>query len=201
MPPRDSNSDVGSGEETIDEMMEHLEPAKASKQRQAENRDQAQSKLQRSIVKRNDPAILASNFESRLEEIVENEAVTHRSSKAWRTAKIAVGAHGRLPIYYRLDGEITHTGYISDIVLEPDEETDRLEKLLEHISDADTYDNYNDELDTTNYIVTGGKRLEEPFPQSELRKLADGDPIDENYSRQPAYVRQRRGDFPDFSSF
>jgi len=189
------------GDETIDDMMEHLKSAKASKQRQAENGDQAQSQLQRSMVKRNDPAILASNFESRLEEIVENDAVTHRSGKAWRTAKIGVDAHGRLPIYYRLNGEITHRGYISDIVLEPDENTDGVEKFLDNISEEDTYENYNDQLDTTTYIVTGGERLDEPFPQSELRKLADGDNIDQGYSRQPAYVRQRQGDFPDVTPF
>ena len=36
-------------------------------------------------------------------------------------AKIGVEAHGRLPIYYRLDNLVTHTGYISAIVLDPSE--------------------------------------------------------------------------------
>ena len=113
-------------------------------------------------------------------------------------AKIGVEAHGRLPIYYRLDNLVTHTGYISAIVLDPSENTIGAEEFLRHVPDADTYSEYYDELDTTTFIVTEGQRLADPFPQSELEKLSGNGSVSENFSRQPAYVVQRPGDFPDF---
>ena len=38
---------------------------------------------------------------------------------------------------------------------------------------------------------------DDTFHQSELRKLSGNGTIAENYSRQPAYVIQRPGDFPE----
>ena len=154
--------------------------------------------LQRKIQRRTDVAVLASNFPSRLAEIEDHDAVTHRSSKRWKAAKLGVEAHNRLPVYYRSDGEITHTGYISELLLDPKENDDRAEAFLDRITDDDTYGDFNDMLDTTTYLVTGGTRLDEPFPQTALRKLSDGEPVDENFSRHPAYVIQRPEDFPEF---
>lgn len=70
-------------------------------------------------------------------------------------------------------------------------------RYVEHITEADTYSEYSDLLDTTTYIVRGGKRLETPFPQSELQLLSGDGTVSKNYSRQPAYVVQRPGDFSD----
>ena len=187
-------------DESIEDMMQHLPEAKRrdhSKTRRS-RRTSSASGLQAKIQRRTDAAVLASNYEARLEELVSNDAVTHRSGKEWKSAKAGVDAHGRLPIYYRQDGTVTHTGYISRIVLNPDENADEAEEFIKHITEDDTYEEYNDRLDTTTFLVTDGKRLEEPFPQSTLRKLSDGSTISENFSRQPAHVVQRPGDFPDF---
>lgn len=140
---------------------------------------------------------MASNHEPRLEEIEDNDAVTHRSGKRWASAKVGVDAHGRLPIYYRLDNLVTHKGYISNIILDPNENTAATEDFIEHITDADTYSDYYDQLDTTTFIVTDGQRLTDPFPQSELKKLSGSGSVSEDFSRQPAYVVQRPDDFPD----
>lgn len=186
--------------ESVDELFIHLEGAKERYQSptQTSPGNNSDTPLQNKIRQRSDAAVLASNHEPRLEEIENNDQVTHRSGKRWASAEIGVDAHGRLPIYYRLDGLVTHRGYISSIVLDPSENTDKADEFLQHITDADTYSEYYDELGTTTFIVTDGQRLADPFPQSELEKLSGNGSISENYSRQPAYVVQRSGDFPDF---
>lgn len=196
----DNESDTDASNDSIDEMMQHLDKAKEARQSSQRRRRKSKRKtgLQAKIQQRTDVAVLASNFETRLEEIVSNDAVTHRSGKIWKSAKIGVESHGRLPIYYRLDGKITHKGYISRIILNPDKNTDEAKEFIDHISEDDTYSEYHDLLDATTYIVTDGKRLDEPFPQTELEKLSGDGTIEEGYSRQPAYVLQRPDDFPKF---
>jgi len=181
-------------------MLQHLDEAKQIDEGAARKarRSRTGTGLQDKIRRRTDAAVLASNHETRLEEIADREAVTHRSGKRWKSAKVGVEAHGRLPIYYRLDGKITHKGYIDRLVLDPDEDTEGIEEFIEHITDDDTYSDYHDRLDETTFIVRGGEEIDEPFSQSELRKLSTGDPIDEDYSYQPAYVVSRPGDFPEF---
>ena len=196
----ENNSSNKKSSESLDDMMQHLEKAKQLEKpaTRRTQRNSTGSGLQAVIQKRTDAAVLASNFPTRLEEIESNDAVTHRSSKRWKSAKVGVEAHGRLPIYYRMDGQVTHKGYISRIILDPKENTAAAEEFVEHISDTDTYSEHSDRLDTTTFIVTGGERLADPFPQSELRKLSGDGRVAENFSRQPAYVVQRPGDFPNF---
>jgi hypothetical protein len=193
--PNDTESDSS---DSVEEMMQHLEEAKKNNSSSRQNRSNVTSELQAKVRSSRNAAVLASNFESRLEEIEENDAVTHRSSKPWKSAKVGVEAHGRLPIYYRLDSDVTHKGYIFHIVLNPDENTEEAEELARHISEDDTYSDHSDKLDTTTYIVTEGERLDEPFPQTELKKISGDGNIEGGYSRQPAYVHQRPDDFPDF---
>lgn len=191
---------TGDSDGAVGDMMKHLDDAKdldasdIKKRRQRKTRSGRRSPIER----RTDVAVLASNFESRLEEMVAKEAVTHRSSKVWKSAKLGVDEHGRLPIYYRSDGEVAYKGYVTRMVLNPTENAEEAEEFVQHISEGDTYGEYNDEMDRTTYIVADGERLEEPFSQSELRLLLGEGTVDENYSRQPAYVIQRPGDFPDF---
>lgn len=186
---------------SVDDMFQHLDDAKerykTAKKRDQQNRSQSFTPLQQEIRARSDVAVLASNYEARLKELEDNEAVTHRSSKAWKTAKIGVDTHGRLPIYYRQEGVVTHKGYISDIIINPDDKTAAAQNFVEHITDADTYEEYNEKLDTTTFIVTHGERFEEQFSQSELELLSGEGYVSENYSYQPAYVIPRPGDFPE----
>lgn len=197
---RDSDDELGKdGDESVDDMFQHLDDAK-ERYRTAKKREQNKSTsvtpLQQEIRARSDVAVLASNHEARLKEMEDNEAVTHRSSKVWKTAKLGFDAHGQLPIYYRQEGLVTHKGYISDIIINPSDKTAAAKKFVEHITDADTYDEYHEQLDTTTFIVTNGERLDEQFAQSELELLSGGGYVSENFSRQPAYVIQRPGDFP-----
>ncbi|SNZ12107.1 hypothetical protein SAMN06269185_1499 [Natronoarchaeum philippinense] len=124
--------------------------------------------------------------------------VTHRAGKPWTSVKAGIEAHGSIPIYYRLDGMITHKGYIDQIVIRPDDESDVPQSIRDHITVDDTYSDYHDKYDTTTFLVTNGERLDESFPQSDLERLEGDEYVDEDFSYQPAYVRQRSGDFPDF---
>src|SRR6056297_2190367 len=157
-------------DESLDSMMQHLDEAKQRETptRHQRTRSSSKSGLQAKMESRTDVAVLASNYEERLDEFAAEDAVTHRSSKAWKSAKVGYETHGRLPIYYRSDGEVTHKGYISNLVLKPEENTAKAKELLRHITDDDTYEDYNDQLDTTTFVVTDGERLEEPFSQTEL---------------------------------
>ena len=199
--------------DTIDAMFEHLETAKnrdRSSRRDGTSRRSStghpssgrsstgRSKNERLMANRPDPAVLASNHEPRLEELATLPKVTHRAGKPWTAVEAGLAAHGRLPIYYRLDGMVSYTGYITELVLRPEDESDVPQVLTDNITEADTYSDYNDKYDTTTYLVEDGRRLDEPFCQSELERLQGGRNVDENYSYQPAYVRQRDGDFPDF---
>lgn len=157
--------------------------------------------LKDDITSRSDGAVLARNYTERLDEFEKLDAVTHRSGKAWQTARAAVEAFDRYPLYYvERDGGgmVTHKGYISEIVVNPNENSEAAQQLREQISEADTYSEYNDELDTTTFLTTDGTQLEQPFHQSELELISTGNSLAENYSRQPAYVIQRPSDFSDF---
>jgi len=186
--------------ESVDDMFQHLSEAKQrdSTPRTTRSKGGGQSKIERLMSQRPDAAVLASNYEVRMQEMVELDKVTHRAGKPWTSAKAGVEAHGRLPVYYRVDGMVTYTGYIEDIVLRPEDESDVPQEMKDHITDDDTYSDFNEKYDTTTYLVSGGKRLDEPFPQSELERIQGGEYIDEDYSYQPAYIRKRDGDFPEF---
>jgi len=148
-----------------------------------------------------DGAVLARNYSTRLDEFVDLDEVTHRSGKPWTGAEAAVKKFGKYPIYYvERDGGgmVTHKGYISNMVVNPQEGDPDAEELREHISDTDTYSDYNDELDTTTFLVSEGEELKTPFHQSDLTVISTGNAVSEDLSRQPAYVKQRPGDFADF---
>ncbi|WP_276248411.1 hypothetical protein [Haladaptatus sp. YSMS36] len=195
MPDEDPSADQSTAE-SLKEMMRHLESAKKlNKERKRPKRKPRLQGLQKKMAERSDTAVLASNFPARLEELATYDAVTHRSGKPWVSAKIGVDAHGRLPIYYRQDGIVTHTGVITRIILNPNPESEEAKEFLKHITESDTYSDNFDELDKTTYIVEQGTKLAEPFPQTELIKVRNNEPIDEGYSRQPSFVFQRKGDF------
>lgn len=200
---RDNNQQGENTEESIDDMFQHLDGAKerykADKKRTRKKKSSGRTPLQQAMQSRSDGAVLASNYAVRLKEIEDNDAVTHRSGKAWTTAKIGVDTHDRLPIYYRQDGLVTHKGYITDILIHPDENTAAAKRFIDNITDSDTYDEFHEQLDTTTYIVSDGERLSEPFSQTELELLSGNGYVSENFSRQPAYVIQREGDFPELA--
>lgn len=146
-------------------------------------------------------AVLARNYPERLMEFERFDTIIHRSGKSWKTAKAGVEAWGRLPLYYaerNSGGKVTHTGYITEIAVDPSDGTDVTERLREHVSPKETYEEYADRLDTTTFLASHGERLSDPFHQSELRKLSGDGSVAETFSREPAYVKQRPVDFPDF---
>ena len=191
----------GSDDPSLSEMMEHLEPAKELRKKREVNGGRKRERRTYSGVasevrQHRNVAVLAKNYEERLEELVERDAVTHRHSKKWKAAESAIDAHGQLPIYYRTGDMVTHTGIITDLILDPDPASAEAEKFRKQISDQDTYSEYNDELDATTYLVEHGQKLDEPFPMTDLIKVSDNEPVSPGFWRgAPAYVFQRDGDF------
>ncbi|MDL0140301.1 hypothetical protein PNP85_12390 [Halobacterium salinarum] len=189
----ESTEDRESG--SLDGMMQHLEEAKKLDKSKSATSGQSWSGLQREVRKHQNVAILSKNYSERLNELVEFDAITHRSSSILRSAEAAFDAHGQLPIYYRTGDTVTHTGIITNLITEPDSDSTEAEDFRKHISQNDTYSDHNDELDKTTYIVRQGMELDDPFPMTELRKVSDSEPIDAGFWRSPAYVFQREGDF------
>lgn len=182
---------------SLDGMMQHLEDAKQRDNSNARSSKQRRrwSGLQRKVRQQQNVAILSKNYTDRLDELVEREAITHRSGSTLRSAEAAFDAHGRLPIYYRTGDTVTHTGLITALAIDPDPDSDEADAFRKQISADDTYGEYNDELDETTYIVEHGRELEDTFPMTELRKVSNNEPIDEGFWRSPAYVFHRDGDF------
>jgi len=180
---------------SLDGMMQHLEEAKNLDKSKSATSGQSWSGLQREVRKHPNVAILSKNYSERLSELVEFEAITHRSSSILRSAEAAFDAHGQLPIYYRSGDTVTHIGIITNLIIDPDPDSTEAEEFRNHISKNDTYSDHNDELDKTTYIVRQGMELGDPFPMTELRKVSNNEPIDDGFWRSPAYVFQREGDF------
>lgn len=203
----DSDEDIeDSDNSSLDEMFEHLEGAKARRKKRGSmeerrKRERRQySGLAYEVRQHRNVAVLTKNYEDRLDELVQNDAVTHRHGTEWTTAKSAIDAHGQLPIYYRTGDEVTHTGIITDILLDPDPSSTEAEKFRDQISDQDTYGEHRAELDKTTYIVERGQKLDEPFPMTDLIKVSDSEPVSPGFWRgAPAYVFQRDGDFEQSS--
>lgn len=184
-------------EDSLDGMMQHLVEAKKLDKSESSSGGQKWTGLQRQMRKHRNVAILSKNYTNRLDELVENDAITHRSGSVLRSVEAAFDAHGQLPVYYRTGDTVTHTGVITDLIVNPDSDPDDAEKFRQPISEDDDYGDYNDELDDTTYIVKHGKKLENPVPMTELNKVSNNEPIDEGFWRSPAYLFQREGDFSD----
>jgi hypothetical protein len=180
---------------SLDEMMQHLGEAKKLDKSTLTSNQTQWSGLQRKVRTQRNVAILSKNYSDRLDELVTREKITHRSGSRLVSAAAAFDAHGQLPIYYRTGDMVTHTGIITDLILDPDPESQKAEKFRSQISEDDDYADYNEELDTTTYIVEHGRKLDEPFQMTALRKVSDDEAIDEGFWRSPAYVYTREGDF------
>lgn len=137
------------------------------------------------------PAIFTRNFPQRLEDAVRSEKVTHRARKTWRAAAIGIEHHGDLPAYIKSrdveEDVVTHTGVIEHVVVDVEDNPDKVEKLREFVADRDTWDEHIDDTKTL-YLLRNCQKLDEPFPYTNLRKIKNGEPLPESYSRQPAYV-------------
>lgn len=161
--------------------------------------------VQRAIRNTPTAAVFSRNYPTRLEQAVELGKVTHRASKVWRSAEIGVKKHGSMTIYYATrdgTGMVTHRGTITSVVINPEPGDTEAERLDQLVPADDTYSQYNtpiagyERLDTTNYLVEDCIELDDPFHFTELHKLSDRTPLDDNYSRQPAYVYEH-GTQPD----
>lgn len=192
----------GSADLSLDEMMKHLKPAK-ERQKERGSREQRRKQERRKfsgvaykVRQHRNVAVLAKNYESRLDDIVKYDVTTHRHGTEWKAAESAIDAHGQLPIYYRTGDTVTHTGIITDIILNPDPTSAEAKKFRKHISEQDTYSDNRAELDETTYLVEQGEKLDEPFRMTDLIKVSDNEPVSPGFWRSaPTYVFQRDGDF------
>ena len=57
------------------------------------------------------------------------------------------------------------------MVIRPEDESDVPQEIQDHITDDDSYGEYNKKYDATTYLVAEGRRLAESFLQSELERM------------------------------
>ena len=140
-------------------------------------------------------AVLIRDY-NRLADFERQDIVTHRSNKLWPAAEAGVEKFGKLPLYYaetiQKGGKVTHTGYMTMIVLNPSKNKEKAQTLREKL--ANEYEKYHVEFDTTTFVVEQVEPIRESFYQYRLEKLSGG-AVHENYSREPAYVKHRPNDF------
>lgn len=185
--------------ESIDDLMQHLPDAKErnkSRKRKRKRMKKYTNEIARTMARDENTGVLTNTYESRREEMVTQGIVTHRSNKGWKSALVAYKEHGRVPIYYRTGSTVTHAAYITDIAIDLEPESARAARFRAHISDEDTWSDTHDEIAPTIYIVENAVELTDPFPMTDLKKVKDSEPIDENFIRPLSYVYLRDGDFP-----
>lgn len=142
-------------------------------------------------------AVFSRNYEQYLKEAAarpRDERVTFRSNVRWVSAERAIQQFGPRKIYFApIDGggRVEYEAGLVQVQVDPSRANKTTQALLKHVL-ASTKDEglWNDSVQTL-YVIANCRRLSKPFPQTQLRNASDGSPLDENYIRSYAIVRER----------
>jgi hypothetical protein len=146
-------------------------------------------------------AIFSRNYSEHLDEAVEisshnpKQPITFRSSVVWSSAKLAIETHGQRKIYFAPVGDsnfVSYEGNLEKIELYPEFNPQIAQNLLQYCTQSTREEGLWEKAGKvgvkTLYVISGCRKLTSPFPVTDLRKLIDGSPIDENFSRSYAVV-------------
>ena len=156
----------------------------------------------RTQVKQNSHcAIFSRNYSEHLDEAVgisshnPRQPITFRSSVVWSSAKLAIETHGQRKIYFALVGDSNFVSYeanLEKIELNPELNPQTAQYLLQYCTQSTREEGLWEKAVKvgvkTLYVISDCRKITSPFPFTELRKLIDGSPIDENFSRSYALV-------------
>ena len=151
------------------------------------------------------PAVFARNHEHYLAEAAEigpTEPVTFRSATHWAGAAAALEDHNTIPVYFAVVGEgplVRFTAELVAIRLNPqalDPDTEKFLGFSLHSTiEEGLWESYESSVNTL-YMVRRCRRLDPPFPMTELVKVSNDEPIAPNYGYSYSVVYQR-GAEPD----
>ena len=149
--------------------------------------------LRTKIKKHKNIAVFARNYLEYIEAAVARNQVrperftTFRSAVKWANAHFANSVYGAIPIYFSPvggDKGVEYEALLHQIHLDPvAEEPDTIEALaseLESTKNEGLWEQYG-KLVKTLYVISHCRRLNNPFPITNLIKLDDEKPISENY--------------------
>ena len=167
----------------------------------------SKTKLQKSGA-----ALFTRNHRGYIERAAEqvDRLVTFRAARSWSSAKLALDELGApLRVYLACNGGGPQVEYVADLVdvhLDPTEGDDHTERLLGlQLSETEgegLWEEHGKRVKTL-YVLRGCRRLETPFSITALVKLADGQPIAEDYRYSYSLVRPdpeikgHSSDYPD----
>lgn len=149
--------------------------------------------IQSKVIRTPNVAIFCRNHQKYLESAIKIEAetpgrpVTFRASTIWKSAEVALNAHGERKIYFVTIGGVESVEYeanLKKILLHPlinDKETI---KLLNYCPpetiEEDLWEKFNLTVRTL-YVISQCRKLDTPFPFTALTKLSDEKKIDVNF--------------------
>jgi hypothetical protein len=150
--------------------------------------------LQTKVTETTDVAILCQNHRIYLEHAAKigskdsERRITFRTSALWKSGRAGLDAHGSLKIYFAPSAEgdvVAYQARLVDVLLEPEADDPETQRLLEHClpetSDQGLWEAYDERVRTL-YVISHCDWVEPPFSYTELTKLSDGTPVDENYN-------------------
>ena len=121
--------------------------------------------------------------------------IAFRSEKRWATARKILDIHQTADLYMAPigdEGVVTHVGKLTHVHLGPREGEPEVEDLLRLCLPATRAEGLWGGKVTTLYLVTHSKRLDRPFPITDLVKVADDSSISADYRYGYAIVHQHR---------
>jgi hypothetical protein len=156
--------------------------------------------LQKKVKETSDVAILSQNHRIYLEHAAKigaknpKQRITFRASAIWKSGKAGLETHGTLRIYFAPSAEgdlVAYKALLEEILLKPETDDSATQKLLEHClpetSDQGLWEEYDERVRTL-YVISHCEWIESPFSYTELTKLSDGEPVNENYTSGYAIV-------------
>lgn len=147
--------------------------------------------------KDHDLAVFSRNYRQHLEAAAEcrEQVTTFRSQALWSRAAAALAAHGPRAIYFCVADGGPQVEYVAEIVemdVTPERASERTERLLAATAPTAKAEEplWNGKAKTL-YAVRNCRRLKAPFAFTELILLDAKRPLDPNYGRGYALVRER----------
>jgi hypothetical protein len=159
--------------------------------------------LERKVSQASNIAVFCRNHFDYLESAVKigtknpSQQITFRASTTWKSAKLAIDMHGPIKIYFATikGGDLVkYEATLEQVEINvsyQDSTTNKLlKKCLEETRDEGLWEKYGQTVNTL-YVISGCRKLTEPFRYNSLTKLSDDLHINENYGYSYSLVYER----------
>lgn len=146
-------------------------------------------------------AIFSRNYPYHLDNAAKRgkELTTFRSQVSWSSTQTAIDRHGPRKIYFASVGAkelITYEAILKQVKLNPKWDDPETQQLLSYCLPTTSHENLWEDNEgrtaaATLYVISECQKLASPFPITDLKKLSDNKPIDENFGYSYAIVYEK----------